>query len=224
MQASRYGAWFTVGIGLLCGACSAKVEGSAEARASAGSSGAEASASASGSAYYQAGNEPEVAPQVAVDEGPAPSLNPGPAAVPGWNTPQGGYGGVVPGKLENPDHLPAAPGTAAMVTWHGFQDVPGQGSRVFVQTSKRVEATVRRAKSGYEVVMAGVEVPEGNSRLPLETGFFNTPVRRARIVKQGSEAIVKLDMRADVKPKVRQEKSETGYWFTYLEFPAGSFD
>ena len=217
--------------------CSAKMSANAEARASARadtSSGAEASASARADADFQANSGGNFEPVPVEDGGsgdgsPAtPASNNGGSYQAGgsvsWSgTSSAGYGGVIPGTGMKPDHLAAEPGTAPVITWHGFQPMPGGSSRIFVQSAQKPTTNVRRSGQGFEVVLAGVDLPAGNNRLPLVTRYFNTPVRRARIKKKGGEVVVVLDMRADVAPTVRQEKAQSGYWFTYLEFPPGNF-
>jgi len=134
-----------------------------------------------------------------------------------------GYVGVTPGSESLPDNLPAAPGEGALVTWPGFQMLPTGGSRVFVQTSAEVVPELKREGDHWHVVLTGVALPPGNARLPLDTHYFNTPVRSVRTLARGAAVIVVLEMRAKLKPVVRTERAPSGYYFTYLEFPAGNF-
>lgn len=134
------------------------------------------------------------------------------------------YEGVVPGSGVIPDQIAAAPGQGALVTWPGFQMLPGGGTRVFVQTSIEVVPELKRdGGANWQVLMPGVTLPSGNVRLPLDTQFFNTPVKSVRAVARGGMAVVLLEMRAQLKPIMRTERAENGYFFTYLEFPPGSF-
>ena len=135
------------------------------------------------------------------------------------------YGGVVPGSDTTPDDIAAAPGGAALVTWPGFQMLPDGGSRVFVQTSVEVTPELKRDGQGdnWQVLLAHVALPPGNARRPLDTHFFNTPVTSIRTLARGQGVVVLLAMRAKLKPIVRTERAQSGYFFTYLEFPAGSF-
>lgn len=136
---------------------------------------------------------------------------------------QGGYRGVVPGSDSLPENLPAAPNQAALVTWPGFQMLPGGGSRVFVQTSVEVSPELKREGESFQLVLSGVSLPPGNARLPLDTQYFNTPVKSVRALQRAGAVVVVLEMRAKLKPTVRTERSPTGYFFSYLEFPAGNF-
>jgi hypothetical protein len=135
------------------------------------------------------------------------------------------YEGVVPGSDTIPDAIAAAPGGAALVTWPGFQMLPDGGSRVFVQTSVEVTPELKRDGQGdnWQVLLAHVALPPGNARRPLDTHFFNTPVTSIRTLARGQGVVVLLAMRAKLKPIVRTERAQSGYFFTYLEFPAGSF-
>jgi hypothetical protein len=146
-----------------------------------------------------------------------------------------GYDGVVPGSSAVPHNLSAAPGGDAVVTWPGFQVLGNGGSRVFVQTSVAVQPELKRDGNSWVVIIPGVTLPKGNARLPLDTQFFNTPVTSARMLplhttgkrrKQhqvGTGVSVVLEMRAEVTPKLHTEKADNGYFFTYIEFPAGTY-
>jgi hypothetical protein len=133
------------------------------------------------------------------------------------------YGGVVPGSDVLPDNIPAAPGEAALVTWPGFQMVPSGGSRVFVQTTIEVTPELKRDGDNWQVILHGLALPAGNARRPLDTQYFNTPVRSVRTAARGNTVVLTLHMRAKLQPIMRTERVQSGYYFTYLEFPAGNF-
>jgi hypothetical protein len=79
-------------------------------------------------------------------------------------------------------------------------------------------------------------LPRGNARLPLDTQFFNTPVKsvqlrplatrgkRRKTVQAGTGVSLLLEMRAQVTPKLHTEKDPSGYYFTYIEFAAGKYN
>lgn len=131
----------------------------------------------------------------------------------------------MPGSDTIPDDIAAAPGGSALVTWPGFQMMPSGGSRVFVQTSVEVTPELKRdgQSDNWQIVLAHVALPPGNARRPLDTHFFNTPVTSIRTLARGQGVVVLLAMRAKLKPIVRTERAQSGYFFTYVEFPAGSF-
>jgi hypothetical protein len=134
------------------------------------------------------------------------------------------YGGVAPGSSAVPDGIAAAPGAAALVTWPGFQMLPGGGSRVFIQTSVEVKPDLKRTGNTLHVSLVAVSLPKGNARLPLDTSFFNTPVRsvHAKARKDGG-VMVEIELRSNVTPSMRTERASTGYYFVYLDFPSGSY-
>jgi hypothetical protein len=134
------------------------------------------------------------------------------------------YEGVVPGSDVIPDRIAAAPGQGSLVTWPGFQMLPNGGSRVFVQTSVEVVPELKRdGLDNWQLVLPAVALPSGNARLPLDTHYFNTPVRSVKASARGTTVVVLLEMRAKLKPIVRTERAANGYFFTYLEFPPGNF-
>jgi hypothetical protein len=136
------------------------------------------------------------------------------------------YEGVVPGSATLPEHLAAAPGGDPVVTWPGFQMTPDGASRLFVMTTIEVKAEVKHEGGNLLVVIPGVKLPAGNSRLPLDTHFFNTPLKSARLTARGEGGVVlhmELKPGTKVSPGVHSEKGPNGYYFLYIEFPAGNF-
>jgi hypothetical protein len=133
-----------------------------------------------------------------------------------------GYTGVVPGSNTVPDNLPP-PGITGAVSWPGFQMSPDGGSRVFIQTTIEVTPELKKEGENWQLVLANVTLPPGNTRRPMDMQFFNTPVRSMRAVKRGNTVVVTLHMRAKVQPVMRTERADSGYYFTYLEFPAGKY-
>ncbi len=134
------------------------------------------------------------------------------------------YSGVTPGSDVLPEGIAAAPGQGALVTWPGFQMLPDGGSRVFVQTSTEVTPELKReGLDGWALTLPGVKLPEGNARRPLDTHFFNTPVKTVKALHRGKGVAVLLDMRAKLQPSLRTERAANGYFFVYLDFPAGNF-
>jgi hypothetical protein len=135
-----------------------------------------------------------------------------------------GYSGVAPGSNAVPDGIAAAPGSAALVTWPGFQMLPTGASRVFIQTSVEVRPDLKREGNIVYISLISVSLPKGNARLPLDTKFFNTPVKsvRAKARKDGG-VVVEIDLRSNVSPSMRTERASTGYYFVYIDFPAGNY-
>jgi hypothetical protein len=137
---------------------------------------------------------------------------------------QGNYSGVAPGSNVVPDGIATQPGAAALVTWPGFQMLGEGASRVFIQTSVEVKAELKREGNNWALVLPGVSLPPGNARLPLDTSFFNTPVKSVRAKQhKGAGVLVQLEMRSAVAPTLHTERASTGYFFVYLDFPAGNY-
>jgi hypothetical protein len=133
------------------------------------------------------------------------------------------YDGVSPGSDVVPINIATPPGQVALVTWPGFQMLPDGGSRVFVQTSIEVKPELRQQGAHWAVFIPSVSLPQGNARLPLDTHFFNTPVKTTRIKPQEDGVLVVLELRGKVQPKLNTEKAANGYFFTYVEFAPGEY-
>ena len=149
---------------------------------------------------------------------PAPSPAPTPPAEPG-------YGGVVPGRAQQPTHLRGRPGTApTVVTWPGFQPRADGASRFFVQLTSRVTYEARAERGRFVVTLRGVRIPDRQTGRALDTRFFETPVTGARLERRGrNDAAFVFDLRADVTPVVSLEVGADGYAFVFVEFPAGQW-
>jgi hypothetical protein len=73
-------------------------------------------------------------------------------------------------------------------------------SRVFLEVSRKVEVTARKAEGRVVYQLKGASAPLRNSRLPLITGFFATPVGRVELVNQGDGADLVIDLREPAEP------------------------
>ncbi|HET8934406.1 MAG TPA: AMIN domain-containing protein [Polyangiales bacterium] len=137
----------------------------------------------------------------------------------------GTYAGVVPGKAK-PAVPPKAPNAKAplTITWPGFQMQPDGSSRVFIQSNKPLEPKVLKSPDGkFELELPGAHIAAKTNRLPLDTRFFNTPVKKVSVNAARSGAIVQLDLRATVTPQITSEQGPAGYYFTYIELPKGEY-
>jgi hypothetical protein len=136
------------------------------------------------------------------------------------------YNGVVPGSGVVPEHIAAAPGGDPVVTWPGFQMTPDGGSRIFVQTTVEVKPSLQKDGSNWTVVIPGVALPPGNARLPLDTQYFNTPVKNTRLkARVGGGVVIHIELKPHVAatPHLRTERAQTGYFFVYVEFAPGTY-
>lgn len=132
------------------------------------------------------------------------------------------YEGVAPGSPNVPAHLAAPPGEP-VVTWPGFQMTPDGGSLVFVQAGQPV--TVERKDKGSKLVLIlpGMSLPAGNTRRPLETSFFNTPVTRVHLKKHKKGVALVLHLRSGAEPQVTTESAPSGYHFVMVRFAPGEY-
>jgi len=143
----------------------------------------------------------------------------------GQEHPDGSYAGVIPGASTQP---PAAARLrkdkgAVVITWPGFQMRPDGSSRVFIQSTAPLEPQASAEGGKYLVRLPGARVASQVNRLPLDTRYFNTPVTRVSLNVGNAGATVLLDLRVAVTPQVSSERDATGYYFTYIELPKGSW-
>ncbi len=155
----------------------------------------------------------------------------GASAQPGVeDVPRTSYQGVVPGRNNPPPRAGRAGRARArnahLITWPGFEMQRDGSSRFFIQTDGPVETEQLVENDGNRVVLVlkNTRVHLSNTFRSLETEFFNTPVRRARIERRGRHLALVLEMRANVQPFVTTEPAaQEGYQFTFLTFPAGDY-
>lgn len=70
-----------------------------------------------------------------------------------------------------------------------FRIQPDGSSRVHVEVSERVIVAERKAEGRLAYRIKGASVPVRTNLLPLETGFFKTPVARVMLVEAGDEDV-----------------------------------
>ncbi len=137
----------------------------------------------------------------------------------------GEYAGVTPDNDRTPPRHGAAQRDAErrLVTWPGFQMRPGGGSRFFLQVNQTAQTELVRNEDRVELLVRGTRTHVRNTRLPLETRFFNTPVTRARVEVRGDDVVFVMTMRADVMPTVTSRAGANGYQYVFIDFPAGRY-
>ena len=134
------------------------------------------------------------------------------------------YQGVVPGSGNDPLHLLGKPGQKpARITWPGFQMFNDGSSRLFVQMTDKVVTIQNPKGKTYELIFSKVVLPGSNNKRALITEYFNTPVLRAKLKKRKQDVVLQVDLRGGASPNVTSEQSSTGYYFVYLNFPAGDY-
>ena len=139
----------------------------------------------------------------------------------------GTYEGVQPGSDNPPPREKAAKALAArgpvsVLTWPGFQ-MTANGSRFFLQTTSAPLTENRPSDGRYEVVIKNARTHVQNTRRWLDTRFFATPVRRARIERRGRHDLAFVfELRESVIPSVTTGTGADGYTFLYVDFPPAS--
>jgi hypothetical protein len=142
------------------------------------------------------------------------------------NEPQhaaGVYMGVVPGAATPPPAAVRVSKAGNTITWPGFQMRPDGSSRVFIQSTARIEPQPTAAAGKFVVHLPGARVAANTNRLPLDTRFFNTPVTKVSLSVDRAGATLALELRSDVTPQISSERDGSGYYFTFIDLPKGSY-
>lgn len=135
----------------------------------------------------------------------------------------GAYEGVASNSNNPPAVNVPAGATPPQVTWPGFELLAQGRSRIFVQLTSRVETEVQSGLNQVVMVLKRAQIAGRNNRRPLETRFFNTPVTRAYLKKRGTDTVLILELRSNALPVVGTEQASSGYFFVFLDFPAGQY-
>jgi hypothetical protein len=136
----------------------------------------------------------------------------------------GEYGGVRPDDDNPPPRAKAAKALAArgpvsVLTWPGFQVTPN-GSRFFLQTTS-VPTTQRKPSEGrFEVILENARTHVRNTRRWLDTRYFPTPVRRARVERRGRRDLAFVfELRTPSTPTVSTGTGPDGFTYLYVDWP-----
>ncbi len=137
------------------------------------------------------------------------------------------YAGVAPGNGNAPPRTGviqrARSGSAQVITWPGFQMRPDGGSRFFLQVSASPEASASASEGRVEILLKNVRTHARNTRRPLVTEFFNTPVKSAKLHRRGRRDLAfVLQMRDNVTPNVTVQ-ADGEFFFLFIDFPRGSW-
>lgn len=117
--------------------------------------------------------------------------------------------------------------SAPVAEWPGFQMTSDGGSEVMVEFSKAPTSPSEHAAAGsYEYVFKGAYVKKGNSKNPLLTAFFNTPVANVHLKQVGADVhlIIELRSGASATPTTSTRASaDAGGQQFVVKFPSGSW-
>jgi len=148
---------------------------------------------------------------------------------------EGEYSGVQPGEAKPDASGKARDGKAAQgtLTWVGFQ-AQDDGAELFFQSPGQFSVAQRIEGGALVVSLDGIKRMARNTRRPLDTRFFDTPVARveprmvrARGKKRGARAggvEVRILFKKGTPPReaaVRTEKGPDGMFYAYVDV-AGS--
>jgi hypothetical protein len=150
---------------------------------------------------------------------------------------EGEYGGVVPGRVPANKRLSRYLRSGSFLTWVGFQPLEAGSSRIFVQMTR--DATFEQTLVGDKLVVSieGVRFATRHARRFVDTGFFDSSVRRidARAVRPmqsrrgqperaGSiELVLTFKNPADARPgSARAVTKPDGFHYLYLDFGPAS--
>jgi hypothetical protein len=144
--------------------------------------------------------------------------------------PDGPYEGVAPGSGNTPPRHAAVRRNEqrrepkAILSWVGFEPRGSAGSRFFIQLSRPVPYTTASSAGRFEIVLPNTRVHLRNTRRPLDTRFFDTPARSARVERRGRSGLaVVLAMRAEVTPTLSAADGANGYHLIYVDFGPGNY-
>lgn len=136
---------------------------------------------------------------------------------------QQGYQGVTPGTANPPPRSRVGRrNDRTVVTWPGFQ-VAGEGSRIFIQTSRPVSVQESRGPSRLIYRLPNSVISTRNNRNPLVTSHFNTPVATAFLRRAGRDVELVIVLRAEVQPNVTNSSGADGLQFVFIDFPSGNW-
>jgi len=112
-------------------------------------------------------------------------------------------------------------GRAPQLLWTGFRAKGGVGE-VLLQVSSDVELVERTGGSGGEsvFVLKGCRTLRRTDRLPLETQFFDSSVKRVELSQHAHDLQVAVTLRAPIGAVPRKEAGPDGSWFWVIQFPA----
>lgn len=129
------------------------------------------------------------------------------------------YEGVTPGAKNPPPKAESIGKGAVMVTWPGFQMLTNGGSRFFVQITEPVKVVTKKTPTQFVLTLRNTRVHLKNNWRPLETEFFDTPVKRAEVKRSGKRDLkMVFELREDVTPTVTEERHKDGYFYVFVDF------
>jgi hypothetical protein len=129
----------------------------------------------------------------------------------------GGYHGVTPGLPRMPRiYLPRNASKRCYLTWTGFQLLP-TGSRLFLQFNKKPTVHKEAKGAALTIKLPGCRVANWNNTRPLQTRFFPTPVRYARVRRRGRATWMTVLLKRPVAAQTRVVRLQ-GFYYLFITF------
>lgn len=163
---------------------------------------------------------PQKAPEAAVPA-PAPKAAPAPktpAAAPAKIASKYSSKKISKTKKRGAKQAEIIPPGSAVAGVPAFRVLEDGSSRVFLKISGKASISERKAPGQLGVILAGVYVPSRIEQLPLDTSFFATPVSKVRLMGEGANAMLSIEMKQPSEPMLRVENQSDGI-VVLIDFP-----
>lgn len=132
-------------------------------------------------------------PQTAPPKGASPTVRRPPSKAPPARSKK-----AAARRKDKDDKTPLLSGP--IVTAPSFRMLDDGKSRIFLEVTQKVQVTEHKAQGRVVYQLKGASAPLRNSRLPLLTGFFATPIGRVELVNQADGADLVIDLREAAEP------------------------
>lgn len=116
---------------------------------------------------------------------------------------------------KQPEMIPPGSSIAGVPAFRVLED---GSSRVFLRISGKPSISERKAPGQLAVILPGVYVPSRIEQLPLDTSFFATPVSKVRLVGEGANAMLSIELKRPSEPTLRVENQSDGI-VILIDFP-----
>jgi hypothetical protein len=137
---------------------------------------------------------------------------------------EGDYGGVTPG--EAPAAKKARREPAGTLTWVGFSAKDDGGAELFFRATSEFSASQRIEGGALVVSLEGIKRLKRNTRRPLDTRFFETPVARVTVkavsARRGTKKLAARKSGIEVRLAFKKGDAREGSLRTATE-PDGSY-
>jgi hypothetical protein len=113
--------------------------------------------------------------------------------------------------------------TGPIATFPGFRLLEGGASRVYVELTAPVPVEPHPTKGTIVYTLKGARVLAKNNRNPLITTHFSSPVSRVRLVPNGMDLDVVIELRVDASGTHRIVNEANGTARLEVDFAAGQY-